>query len=167
MPGYSQTKLLASGTLAGAAASLTVGSFDAAPMLLVLVRISGYSGAAIAQLQFNGDTGTTAYAYKVSTDLAAPTGAVAATAAGIKVSQTATAGARGLIEFFISNVSGNPHAITYQSCDLGESAATQPSITSGSGIWTTTSQITRITLDGGGVNLNAGTWMAVYGLEGF
>ena len=167
MPGYSHAKLLGQATLAGAASSLTVGNFDPEPILLVIVRISGYSGAAIAQLQFNGDAGTTAYSYKVSTDLAAPTGAVAATAAGIKVSQTATTGARGLIEFFISNISGNPHAITYQSCDLGESAATQPSITSGSGIWTNTAQITRITLEGGGVNLNAGTWMAVYGLGGF
>jgi len=167
MAGYSQVRLLAQGTLAGAASSLTLGSFDATPMLRVFVRISGYSASAIAQLQFNGDTGTTAYAYKVSTDLAVPTSAIAATAAGIKVSQTATTGARGLIEFSISNISGNPHAIVYQSSDLSESAATAPSITSGAGVWTNTAQITRITLDGGGANLNAGTWMAVYGFEGF
>lgn len=150
----------------GSVATVATPKFDACNYLMVLCRIAGYSGSAIAQLQFNGDTGTTAYAYRVSSNNAAATTAVAGAAAGIKVSQTATTGARPLIQFWIGNVNGRAHGVQYQSADLSEAAATAPDFVVGSGLWATTSQITQITLDGGGANLLAGTDIAVYGLMG-
>jgi len=141
--------------------------FDACSYLMVLVRIAGYSGGGgIAQLRFNGDSGTTQYAWRVSNNNAAATTAVSGVAAGIKVSQTLTTGARALAQFWIGNVNGRAHGVQYQSSDLSESAATAPDICVGSGIWTSTAQITRITLEGGGVNLLAGTDIAVFGLQG-
>jgi len=150
----------------GSVAAITTPTFDACSYLMVLVRISGYSGNAIAQLQFNGDTGTTAYAYRVSNNNAAATTGVSGAAAGIKVSQTATTNPRALIQFWIGNVSGRAHGVQYQSSDLSESAATAPDMVVGSAIWTNTARITRITLDGGGQNLLTGTDIAVFGLQG-
>lgn len=152
--------------LGGAAASLKSDTFDPCNLLQAVVRIAGYAGSSIAQLQFNGDAGTTAYAYSVSDNFAVPTTGVAAAAAGLKVSQTATTSPRALINFFIRNVNGDPHGVTWEGSDLSESAATAPSIILGAGIWTTTSQITQITLDGGGANLLTGTELAIYALDG-
>ena len=166
MPGYSKLTPLAYGTLAAPANTLVLPRFDPENWLLVLVRISGYGGAAIAQLQFNGDTGTTAYAYRVSSNSAAATTGVAGAANGIKVSQTATVSPRALLEFKIGNVNGRAHGIIYEGCDLSEAAATAPDIVQGAGIWTTTSQINQITLDGGGQTLLSGTDMAIWGMGG-
>jgi hypothetical protein len=166
MPGYSKLTPLAYGTLAAPANTLVLPSFDPENWLLVLVRISGYGGSAIAQLQFNGDVGTTAYAYRVSNNFAAATTGIAGAAAGIKVSQTATAGARALIAFKIGNVNGRAHGITWTGSDLSEAAATAPDIIVGAGLWATTSQISRIVLDGGGQTLLAGTDVAVWGMGG-
>jgi hypothetical protein len=166
MPGYSKLTPLAYGALTGAANTLVLPRFDPENWLLVLVRIAGYGGSAIAQLQFNGDTGTTAYAWRVSNNGAASTTAVAGVANGIKVSQTATVNPRALLTFNIGNVNGRAHGVVYEGCDLSESAATAPDIVQGAGIWTTTSQINQITLDGGGQTLLAGTDMAVWGMGG-
>jgi hypothetical protein len=158
---------LAYSIASGSVAQLDTSQFDPCSYLMVLVRIAGYSGGGgIAQLRFNGDTGTTAYAYRVSNNNAAATTAVSGAAAGIKVSQTSTTGPRALAQFWIGNVSGRAHGIQYQSSDLSETASTAPDICVGSGIWTNTAQITRITLEGGGVNLLAGTDIAVFGLQG-
>jgi hypothetical protein len=46
---------------AGASASIISPVFDVYDFLEVWVRIAGYAGNSIALLQFNGDTGTTAY----------------------------------------------------------------------------------------------------------
>ena len=157
---------LAYALAAGSVAKIDTARFDALNYLRVMVRISGYSGSGIAQLRFNGDAGTTAYAYRVSNNFAAATTAVAGVAAGIKVSQTATTGPRGLISFDIINITGRPHGIVYAGSDLSEVASTAPDVVLGAGIWTTTSQITQITLEGGGVNLLAGSDLTVYGCQG-
>lgn len=166
MAGYSKLVPLAYGALTGSANSLILPRFDPENWLMVLVRIAGYGGSSIAQLQFNGDTGTTAYAYRVSNNSAAATTGVAGAANGIKVSQTATVSPRALLTFNIGNVNGRAHGIVYEGCDLSEAAATAPDIVQGAGIWTTTTQINRITLDGGGQTLLAGTDMAVWGMGG-
>ena len=166
MPGYSKLTPLAYGTLAAPANTLVLPKFDPENWLLVLVRIAGYGGSAIAQLQFNGDTGTTAYAYRVSNNFAAATTGVAGAAAGIKVSQTATVSPRALLSFMIGNVNGRAHGITWTGSDLSEAAATAPDVICGAGLWATTSQINQITLDGGGQTLLAGTDMAIWGMGG-
>lgn len=166
MPGYSKLAPLAYGILGSNQNTLVLPRFDPENWLLVLVRIAGYGGSAVAQLQFNGDTGTTAYAYRVSNNFAAPTTGVAGAAAGIKVSQTATTNPRALLQFFIGNVNGRAHGITWSGSDLSEAAATAPDIVCGSGLWATTSQINQITLDGGGQTLLTGTDMAIWGCGG-
>ena len=166
MPGYSNFALLATAVAGGTVASITTPQFDACTFLKVYVRISGYSGAGIAQLQFNGDTGSTAYAWRVSNNNAAPTTAVAGVATGLKLSQTATAGARALHCCDIRNGAGQVHGVIWQGSDLSEAAATAPDISVGAGIWTNTAQITRITLTGDTVNINAGSEIQVFGLQG-
>lgn len=156
---------------AGASASLISPVFDLYDFLMVQVRITGYSAGSVARLQFNGDAGTTAYAYSVqeftgaATPVATGGSAAAAAAAGINCAVT-TAVARSLITFWIRNVNGQVHGINWTGSSGSEAAATAPSTVTGSGIWTTTSQITRITLDvgSGGGTLNASTAMDIYGL---
>lgn len=55
---------------------------------------------------------------------------------------------------------------TWSGSDLSEAAATAPDIVEGAGLWATTTQISRIVLDGGGANLLTGTDIAVFGLSG-
>jgi hypothetical protein len=166
MASYGNWVPLAYAIAAGSVADLNTPSFDACNWLKVLVRIAGYGGSAIAQLRFNGDVGTTSYAYRVSNNFAAATTGVAGAASGIKVSQTATTNPRALLTFTIGNIAGRAHGITWQGCDLSEAAATAPDIVVGSGLWATTGQITRITLNDGGANLLAGTEIAVWGYQG-
>jgi hypothetical protein len=151
----------------GSVASIATPAFDAYNWLEIWVRISGYSGGGgIAQLQFNGDAGTTAYSSSVMDNNAAPVTQVAGVAAGIKVSATSITGARALIRFLIGNVAGRPHGVTFTGSDQSEAANTAPHNILGSGVWATTSQITRVTLEGGGVNLLAGSDLAVWGYQG-
>lgn len=166
MSGYSKFVPLAYAIAGGSVASIATPAFDPENYLMVLVRISGYAGSGIAQLQFNGDTGTTAYSYRVSSNFAVATTGVATAASGIKVSQTATGGARALVTFFIGNINGRPHGITYHSSDLSESAATAPDIVLGAGVWTNTAQIRSIVLTGDGVNILTGSDISVFGLAG-
>lgn len=166
MSGYSKLVPLAYVINAGATNTIATPKFDPESYLLVMIRIAGYGGAAIAQLQFNGDTGTTAYAYRVSSNNAVATTGVAGAAAGIKVSQTATVAARALLVFHIGNVSGRAHGIVWRGSDLSEAAATAPDFIEGAGLWATTNQISQITLDGGGQTLLTGTDMSVWGLSG-
>ena len=139
--------------------------FDPPNRLEIDIRIVGYSAAATARLQFNGDTGTTAYAYSVSENFAAVTTAVSGVAAGWAVATTNQV-VRSYITFHIRNVSGQVHGGWWVGSSGSEAAATAPVIVCGSGIWTTTAQITRVTLDvgAGGGNLNAGTSLDVYGI---
>ena len=70
---------------AGTPSSIASDRFDAINYLRVFIRIAGYAGGAIAQLRFNGDSGTTAYSYRVSNNCAAATTAVAGAAALVLV----------------------------------------------------------------------------------
>ena len=166
MAGFSNIVLLSStNNSAGASATVVSNVFDPPNRLMVDVRIVGYSAASTARIQFNGDTGTTAYAYTVTENVAAVTTGVAGAAAGWAVATTNQV-ARSLITFFIRNVSGQVHGGWWQGSSGSEAAATAPVFVNGGGIWTTTAQITRIVLDvgPGGGTLNAGTSLDVYGI---
>lgn len=168
MTGYASLRMLArADNSAGASASVPTAAFDPENLLMVDVRISGYSAGSVARLQFNGDAGTTAYSYSVSENFAAPSTGVAAAAAGINVATTTGVG-RGLITFFIRNFIGQEHGLWFHGSTNSLVAATAPAIVMGAGIWATTNQITRITLDvgSGGGTLNAGTEITVYGVLG-
>ena len=156
-------------SLSANAADLPSVSIPTDPFFFFFLRVAGYTAAGFARLQFNGDTGTTAYSYTVTT--LAPAGtfttktAVAASAAGIVVSAVAITGPRSLIVFDVRNISGQAHGVSYQSADVSETAATAPSVTTGAGIWTTTSLISRVNLNVGenGGLLVAGTDMLIVG----
>jgi len=156
-------------SLSANASDLPSVSIPTDPFLRIYVRVAGYTVSGFARLQFNGDTGTTAYSYTVTT--LAPAGtfttktAAAASAAGIVVSAVSIAGPRSLIVFDVRNISGQAHGISYQSADVSETAATAPSVTTGAGIWTTTSLISRVNLNVGenGGLLTSGTDMLVVG----
>lgn len=173
MPGFAHIRIAHADNLAGASAQVITPAFDLYDFLLVHVRIVGYSAGSVARLQFNGDTGTTAYAYAVqewtgaATPVATGASGIAAAAAGINVAVTAQV-ARALITFWIRNVAGQLHGINFHGGSGSEAAATAPVSVLGSGIWTTTTQITRITLDvgSGGGTLTAGTAVDVFGILG-
>ena len=162
-----QEYLIWTGRLAGANANLISPTFDPENTLKVKIRIAGYSAAATARLQFNGDTGTTAYALSVGENTSAVTTQVSGVAAGIQVATTNQV-ARALIVFEIGNISGDVHGVVWTGSTNSEAAATAPALVQGAGIWTTTAQITQITLNvgSGGGTMNAGTWMAIYGIAG-
>jgi hypothetical protein len=165
---FGALRLLARGdNSGGASADIPTQTFDAENLLLIHIRISGYSASGVARVQFNGDTGTTAYAYSVSDNFAAPSTAVAGVAAGINVAQTAITGGRALISMIIRNFPGQEHGITIIGNSGSLAAATAPTIVNGAGLWTTTSQITRVNLNvgTGGGTLNSGTEIIVYGLQ--
>lgn len=174
MPGHSNFNLIAHADNAGGATTtIATPKFDLYNFLRIYVRITGYSAGQVAQLRFNGDTGTTAYAYAVqeftgaATPVATGASAVAATAAGIKVAVTAITGARALIVFDISNINGQVHGITFNGSSGSLAAATAPVSVLGSGVWATTSQITQVTLDSGGAGtLNVGSSVDIFGLLG-
>ena len=54
-------------SLSANAADLPSVSIPSDPFLRIYVRVSGYTVSGFARLQFNGDTGTTAYSYTVTT----------------------------------------------------------------------------------------------------
>lgn len=168
MPSYGHLRLLARANNAGgASASIIAPAFDPENLLMVNIRIAGYSAASIARLQFNGDVGTTAYSYSVSENFAAPSTAVAAAAAGWNCA-TATGVARAMITFWIRNFPGQEHGGWWHGGSGSLVAATAPTIVTGAGVWATTNQITQITLDvgSGGGTLNAGTEIAIYAVLG-
>lgn len=168
--GYGYRPLCRVNNNGGASAQLISPVFDPVDILVVRIRIAGYSAASVARLRFNGDAGTTAYSYSVneSTGAATPvnTGAsaVAAAAAGINVAVTAQV-ARALTTFEIANVSGLEHGIIWHGNSGSIAAATAPAIVKGAGIWATTNQITQITLDvgSGGGTLSANSYMFIGG----
>ena len=168
MPSNSAFRLLARADNAGGASNdIFTAQFDPENLLMIAIRIAGYGGGGgIARVQFNLDTGTTAYAWALSDNLAAVTTAVAGVANGINVAQTSITGARALINMFVRNLPAQVHGVTIQGNSESEAAATAPKIVVGSGLWTNTAQITRVTLNGGGVTLTAGSEICVYGVQG-
>lgn len=154
-------------TNAAPAAQLFSRVFDPFNILELDVMIVNYSASSTFRIQFNGDTGTTAYSYAVSENFAAPTNVTSGTAAGW-AGATTNAVPRMLTTFRIQNFPGQPHGGWWKGSSGSNSAGTAPVIVNGAGVWATTTQITRITVDvgPGGGTLNAGAQLWVRGLRG-
>jgi len=123
-------------------------------------------------LQFNGDTGTAAYAYNISSSalvanvvsLAGAAG-IAGIANGIFLGQATVTGPV-VSELVIGNGAGQAHAMMIRGSAGVLDASAAPAIISGAGVWSNTSQITSVQLSSsGGGNLGAGTGILVLGLN--
>jgi hypothetical protein len=161
---------LASAKLAAAAASIPALSIPSCDILFVLVRITGYAGADIASLRFNGDTGAN-YRTQFITGTAVATPVFAGTPAGTVASATllrlyaATTTLQRVSGTFITNFATTSKVARIDGYTSTGSAATQGVIELGSGEWVnTTAQITSVQLiTAGGLNMNVGSGIAVYG----
>jgi len=151
---------------------LATQTFALYSLLQVFFAIPSQSIAGIPLLQFNGDTGTTSYAYNVCSStlvatvvtLAGATG-VAGVASGLFLGQAAVTGPV-VGELIIGNGPNQPHAIMLNGSAGVMDASVPPAIINGSGIWSNTSQITSVQLSSsGGGNLGAGTGILVLGLN--
>ena len=142
-------------------------SFPPRDMLMVQVRVQGYSGGDIASFRFNGDTGANYWSRNIS--FAA--GGVTATNAE-QVSQTlarlhptTTTQKRSSVHFINNQANTSKLGTTTAQTSSG-SAATIPVLEFGGFEWVnTTAQITSITLltAGGSITMPAGTGFVVFG----
>jgi hypothetical protein len=154
------------------APSLITQSFADYVLLQVFVNIPSQSISGIPILQFNGDTGTTSYAYNILSStlplgVVTPVGltGIAGSANGIFLAQAGVVGPV-VAELTIGNGPNQPHAMMISGSAGVMDASAAPSIISGSGIWANTSQITSIQLiSSGGGNLGAGTGILVLGVN--
>lgn len=162
----SELRILSIGFVGVAAPSLQPPSFDPYDVISVFVLVTGLSVAGQPRLRFNLDVATTAYAFSVSDNFAAPTSQASGTASGILLSQTSSTGPVGS-EMTIGNGPGQGHSVMYGGFSGILDASVAPHTISGAGVWSTTSQINTVTLDSGpnGGNLNVGTGILVMGLN--
>jgi hypothetical protein len=167
MPGYSQWKLLAhADNAAGASPSISTQAFDTLLLLKIYLRIPGYSGASVARLRFNDDSGTTAYSYSVAENFAAPSTGVAGVASGWNLATTLS-DSQALFEITMINSISIEKSGIWQGLCNSLVAATPPKIVHGSGLWINAAAIFKVTLDAGagGGNLNLGSGISVFGSE--
>lgn len=158
-------EILTVGGLGAPAPSLVTPTFDLYVSLRILLIVPGLSVSGIPRLRFNNDTGTTAYAYNVSDNFAAPVGAFAGTANGIALGavNATTAFSADLV---VGNGPSQQHVVMFNGYAGVMDASAVPHILSGAAAWANTSQqITSVQLDAGpnGGNLNAGTGIMVLG----
>lgn len=154
-------EIIASVFLPSPAAILTTPVFDPFPGLIVSLYIPGYAASGTALLQFNADTGAN-YSYSISDNLAAVTQFNAQ--AGLPVSVTANLAIAEWV-MNIQNVSVQTKGCLWQGTG-GILASANPTLLLGSGVWGNNSvPITQVQLNSGGVNMNAGTRIAVIGIS--
>jgi len=158
--------------LGSPAPSLLTQAFDPYVLLQIFLIVPSQSISGVPILQFNGDTGTTSYAYNVTNGttlagivtLGGATG-IAGAASGISLAQTNTTGPI-TSEIVIGNGPSQPHVMMIQGAAGATDASAAPSIITGSGIWSNTSRITSLQLSSsGGGNLGAGTGILVLGIN--
>ena len=160
-------EFLASTVLTSAAQTTGAISFDARDLLLVQVRVTGYSGSDIASFRFNTDTGANYWSRYIS----AATGAVTLTNAQNTSQSLARLFAAGttlqrsaLVN--ITNNAGTSKVGRVEGQTSSGAAATAPVIEWGGFEWINTSaQITSITMltAGGSITLGIGSGFAVFG----
>jgi len=164
--------VVAVGGLSAPALSLNTQVFGTYSLLQIFVNIPSQSIAGIPVIQFNGDAGTTSYAYNISSStlianvvsLVGATG-IAGVANGIFLGQTAVTGPV-ISELIIGNGPSQAHAVMLNGSAGIMDASAPPSIINGSGVWANTSQITSVQLSSsGGGNLGTGTGILVLGLN--
>jgi hypothetical protein len=164
--------IVASGGLGAPAPTLNTQSFAAFVLLQVFVAIPSQSILGIPIIQFNGDTGTTSYAYNILSNtlplgVVTPVGAIgiAGVANGICLAQAGVTGPV-VAELTIGNGQSQSHAMMIRGSVGIMDASAPPAIVSGAGVWSNTSQITSVQLSSsGGGNLGAGTGILVMGLN--
>jgi hypothetical protein len=168
----SQFSIVAVAGLAAPAPSLQTNQFDPYTLLQVFVLVPSQSIAGIPILQFNGDNGTTSYAYSVTNGtsllgvvtLAGITG-VAGAAQGIFLAQVATANPVAS-ELLIGNGPSQAHSMMISGAAGVLDASAAPAIITGAGVWSNTARIQSVQLiSSGGGNLNAGTGILVLGIN--
>jgi hypothetical protein len=164
------SQTLAVASLLSPAASLLTQQFDPYILLEVFINIPTQSISGIPILQFNGDTGTTAYAYSVTNGtslagvvtLAGATG-IAGAANGIFLAQVNTVNPV-VSKLIIGNGPSQAHTLMFNGLSGVVDASAAPSIITGSGVWSNTSRITSVQLiSSGGGNLGVGTGIFVIG----
>jgi len=160
----SEMRILSAEGLGVAAPSISTQVFDLYVSLRIVLIVPGLSVSGIPRLRFNNDTGTTAYAYNVSDNFAAPVGAVAGAANGIALGAVNATTAFS-VDMLIGNGPSQQHVVMFNGLAGILDASAAPHILSGAAVWANTSQITSVQLDAGpnGGNLNAGTGIMVLG----
>ena len=168
----STARVIAVAGLGAPAPSLVTAAFDPPILLQIFVLVTGLSVSSIPRLRFNGDTGTTNYAYNVTDNnlilsvvtLAGLTG-VAGAADGILLARANSTGPIGS-SLLIGNGPSQGHMIMFSGTAGLMDASAAPALISGSGLWANTARITSIQLDSpAGGNLSAGTGILVVSYE--
>jgi hypothetical protein len=162
-------------TLGGA--STDIGPIAFGPgygLLIVSYYIAGYSASQIAQIRLGTgatvDTGANYSSWGSNLAAAATTGTSRVSGTGIPVAQAAqTNGRRGTA--VIHNPSGQNKNVTCEtvcySAQAPTAASAMASMATVAGAWFNTTQAQSISLNSGGAGtLNAGSYIAVYGIPG-
>jgi hypothetical protein len=165
-------QIVAVSSLSAPAPSLVTQAFDPFVLLKIFLNVPSQSIAGIPILQFNGDNGTTAYAYSVTNGtsllgvvtLAGVTG-ISGVAQGIFLAQSNTTGPVAS-KIDVGNGPSQNHTMMLSGVAGPVDASAPPAIITGSGIWANTARITSIQLiSSGGGNLGAGTGLLVMGVN--
>jgi hypothetical protein len=136
-------------------------------LLLIQVRVTGYSGSDIASLRFNGDSGTNYWSRSISVAAGGTTmtNAQNASATLARLHPTGTTQQRSSLHA-VTNFATKSKVGTISAQTSSGSAATIPELEFGGFEWVnTTAQITSVTLltAGGSITMPAGTGFAVFG----
>jgi hypothetical protein len=168
----SQFTTIAVASLSAPALSLQTNAFDPPTLMQVFILVPSQSVSGIPILQFNGDNGTTSYAYNITgstlplgiVTLVGATG-IAGVANGIFLAQSNTTGPVSS-EIIIGNGPSQAHSMMISGEAGLTDASAAPAIITGSGIWANTARITSLQLiSSGGGNLGAGTGLLVLGIN--
>lgn len=164
---------LGSTQLVSAAQTTASVAIDLRDILLIQVRVTGYSGGGdIASLRFNGDTGANYRTQFVTFTNATPPVGAGAALAGTVASATlarmfaATSTLQRTQAVFVTNNQATSKVIRFDGYTGTGSAVTQGVIELGGGEWVnTTAQINSVVMltAGGSVTLSAGSGFAVFG----
>lgn len=169
-----------SAPLAAAAANTPVVTFGPGySKLFVYHFIAGYAGGGgIARLRFGAASGVvSATQYSAITEHTVPAASgVSVTSrvneAGVRVANDTTTNARrGLHEIYNPSGAGIPlmcdgRTITYNAAGLQTPTTVQATFSKVVGHWFSGTQAVCVDMDGGGVNLNASSFIEVHGIPG-
>lgn len=158
------TRVLAIAGLSAPAASLATPVFDPQVLMIVYFLIPSLSAIGAPRIRFNGDTGTTAYAYSVSDNLIVPVTGIAGVASGIVLASSLLLTSAVWGTMTVGNGPSQNHALMWFGGHGVVDASVAPALVHGVGAWANTSQVTSIQLDvTSGANLAAGTGIMVMG----
>lgn len=164
-------KFLGSTVLAASAVATSVVTIQSRDLLLIVVRVTGYSGAGdIASLRFNGDSGTNYWSKPASSAAATTAITTPASTTGANLARlfaAATTQGRSA-NVSITNFTTTHKLGTVSGCTGSTGPTAGGTLEANAFGWTnTTAQITTIELRtaGGSVTMAAGTGFAVFGRD--